>query len=105
MSTLYRFCNIIGEHPAAMQRGCANTRPLNLSTLFYLIALSMVLQHVNNITHGYSAILHWLLSPNPSSKMKSISSDCVNINHQPMERYGKKIFDTINRPCKTLCVR
>lgn len=45
-------CSQIGEHPAAMQRGCANNT-ISASIFLYIIILSMFCQQLNRITHGY----------------------------------------------------
>lgn len=47
--------NSLGEHPAAMQRGCANNT-ISASIFLYIIILSMVCQRFNQITHGYGII-------------------------------------------------
>lgn len=44
-------CVILGEHPAAMQRGCASNN-INISILLYIITFSLLLQQLNGITHG-----------------------------------------------------
>lgn len=53
----------IGEHPAAMQRGCANNT-ISASIFLYIIILSMVCQRLNHITHGYGImpydVIRWM---------------------------------------------
>lgn len=43
--TIYTF---LGEHPAAMQRGCA-TNNINVSVFVYIVLFSLLLQHLNRI--------------------------------------------------------
>lgn len=45
----------IGEHPAAMQRGCANNT-ISASIFLYIIILSMFFQQLNRITHGHGIL-------------------------------------------------
>lgn len=61
------FC--LGEHPAAMQRGCANAN-IDMSIVVYIITLSMLLQQVNRITHGYGVsydVIRWFKSITPKT--------------------------------------
>lgn len=52
----------LGEHPAAMQRGCANNSA-NVSILLYIISLSLFLQQFNQIAHGHGVstydVIRW----------------------------------------------
>lgn len=51
----------LGEHPAAMQRGAANAN-IDLSIVLYIVTLSMILQQVNRISHGYGVsydVIRW----------------------------------------------
>lgn len=51
----------IGEHPAAMQRGCANNN-INLSILLYILSLSLLIQYLNRMLSTF-IVLH-VISPN-----------------------------------------
>ncbi|XP_031623671.1 uncharacterized protein LOC116340999 [Contarinia nasturtii] len=60
---------INGEHPEAIQRGCANAN-IDMSIVFYIVTLSMVLQQLNRITHGYGVsydVIRWLKSITPNT--------------------------------------
>lgn len=55
---------LLGEHPAAMQRGAANAN-IDLSIVLYIVTLSMVLQQVNRLSHGYGFsydVIRWIMS-------------------------------------------
>lgn len=45
----------LGEHPAAMQRGCANNN-INLSILLYILSLSLLIQYLNRVLSTFMVI-------------------------------------------------
>lgn len=64
----------LGEHPAAMQRGCANAN-IDMSIVLYIITLSMLLQQVNRITHGMGTsydVIRWFKSITPKTMASPI---------------------------------
>lgn len=53
----------LGEHPAAMQRGAANAN-IDLSIVLYIVTLSLMLQQVIRISHGYGIsydVIRWIM--------------------------------------------
>lgn len=53
-----------------MQRGCANAN-IDMSIVLYIVSLSMVLQQLNRITHGYGVsydVIRWLKTITPKTK-------------------------------------
>ena len=75
----------LGEHPAAMQRGCANAN-IDMSIVLYIVTLSMLLQQLNRITHGYGVsydVIRWLSSiTSPPEKTIASSFHCQQHQHQ-----------------------
>lgn len=65
---------INGEHPAAMQRGCANNN-INLSILLYILSLSLLIQYLNRMLSTF-IVLH-VISPHRNS----IIADPPHMNH------------------------
>lgn len=82
---LFNFISHLGEHPAAMQRGCANAN-IDMSIVFYIVTLSMLLQQLNRITHGYGVsydVIRWLSSiTSPQEKTMASLSHCQQHQHQ-----------------------
>lgn len=84
------FLSRLGEHPAAMQRGCANAN-IDMSIVLYIVTLSMLLQQLNRITHGYGVsydVIRWfssITSPQPKTIPSSfhcqhqIEADCSSL--------------------------
>lgn len=73
----------LGEHPAAMQRGCANAN-IDMSIVVYIVTLSMLLQQLNRITHGYGAsydVIRWIKSMAPETMASSFH--CKQIDQHP----------------------
>lgn len=63
------FSRCLGEQPEAIQRGCANAN-IDMSIVFYIVTVSMVLQQLNRITHGYGVpydMIRWLKSITPNT--------------------------------------
>lgn len=78
----------LGEHPAAMQRGAANTN-IDLSIVVYIVTLSMLLQQLNRITHGYGVsydVIRWLNSIWP--KTMASPSHCQYHQHQHQHQHS-----------------
>lgn len=78
---LLRVC--LGEHPAAMQRGCANAN-IDMSIVVYIVTLSMLLQQLNRITHGYGVsydVIRWIKSIAPETMASSFH--CKQIDQHP----------------------
>lgn len=50
----------LGEHPAAMQRGCANARR-NFSILLYILSLSFFIQYLNRVLSTF--VVYCTISP------------------------------------------
>ncbi|XP_031623503.1 zwei Ig domain protein zig-8-like [Contarinia nasturtii] len=72
---------INGEHPAAMQRGCANNN-INLSILLYILSLSLLIQYLNRILSTF-IVLHVISphrNPNINDDTSEIHLDFVHIH-------------------------
>lgn len=70
---LFYFC--LGEHPAAMQRGCANNN-INLSILLYILSLSLLIQYLNRILSTF-VVLHVI---SPHRNQPNINDDTSEIH-------------------------
>lgn len=101
LSFFILFC--LGEHPAAMQRGCANAN-IDMSIVVYIITLSMLLQQVNRITHGYGVsydVIRWFKSIKPKTMAPPFY--CSNEQQQQQQFRHQKLrnaadYSTSNRP-------
>lgn len=83
----------LGEHPAAMQRGAANAN-IDLSIMLYIVSLSLLLQQVNRITHGYGVsydVIRWLKSIWPKTKAMPAHCQYQYQHHQQHQHFNNCI--------------
>lgn len=107
----------LGEDvPAAMQRGCANAN-IDMSIVFYIVTLSMLLQQLNRITHGYGIsydVIRWLNSITPKTIASSfhcqqqqqqhqIRPDCSSLNPSDSYRTTANLI-TVNNCDSIRCI-
>lgn len=101
--------NYLGEHPAAMQRGAANAN-IDLSIILYIVTLSLMLQQLNRVTHGYGVsydVIRWLDLIRPKSWMHCQHQNAIDFTKtnsddqyvcQMATIAGKRMYSMHNEP-------